>query len=140
MSLQPLQLFGEASGLKTNVQKSNVLPIRCAEENLALIQNLLLCEVLDFPCKFLGLPLTIKKLTKEQVQPIIDRVADQLPGWKADLMTRAGRVIQEQYVPTGILIYVAMATDLPPWAIKAIDKIRRAFLWEGRKEAKGGHC
>ena len=131
LSLQLLDLFGEASGLRTNVQKSNVLPIHCAEENLALIQNLLPCEMLDFPCKYLGLPLTIKKLTKEQVQPIIDRIADQLPGWKADLMTRAGRVIQVQYVLTGILIYVAMATDLPPWAFKAIDKIRRAFLWRG---------
>jgi len=140
LSLQLLDLFGEASGLRTNVQKSNVLPIHCAEENLALIQNLLPCEMLDFPCKYLGLPLTIKKLTKEQVQPIIDRIVDQLPGWKADLMTRAGRVIQVQYVLTGILIYVAMATDLPPWAFKAIDKIRRAFLWRGRKEAKGGHC
>ena len=107
---------------------------------MVLIHNLLPCEVLDFPCKYLGLPLTIKTLIKEQVQPIIDRVADQLPGWKADLMTRAGRVIQVQFVLTGILIYVAMATDLPPWAIKAIDKIRRAFLWKGQKEAKGGHC
>jgi hypothetical protein len=33
-----------------------------------------------------------------------------------------------------------MATDLTPWAIKAIDKIRRAFVWRGRKEANGGHC
>jgi len=82
-------IFGVAS-----VQKSNVLPIHCAKENLALIQNMLPCEMLDFPCKYLGLPLTIKKLTKEQVQPIINRIADQLPGWKADLMTRAGRVIQ----------------------------------------------
>jgi hypothetical protein len=56
---------------------------------MALIQNLLPCEVLDFSCKYLGLPLTIKKLTKEPVQPNIDKVADQLPGWKVDLMTRA---------------------------------------------------
>jgi hypothetical protein len=33
----------------------------------------------------------LKKLTKEQIQPIIDRIADQLPGWKADLMTKVGK-------------------------------------------------
>jgi hypothetical protein len=74
------------------------------------------------------------------VQPIVDRIADQLPGWKADLMTRAGRKVQVQHVLTGMLIYLAMAVNIPPWAIKAIDKIRRGFLWRGRKEARGGHC
>lgn len=29
--------------------------------------------------------------------------------------------------------------DLPPWAFKAIDKIRRIFFWKGRKDAKNGH-
>jgi len=38
-----------------------------------------------------------------------------------------------------MLIYLAMAIDLPPWAIKAIDKIRRGFVWRGCKKAKGGH-
>lgn len=28
----------------------------------------------------------------------------------------------------------------PPWAIKAINKILRGYLWRGRKEANGGHC
>jgi len=39
-----------------------------------------------------------------------------------------------------MLIYIIVASGLPDWAIKAIDKIRRGFLWRGRKEARGGHC
>ena len=74
------------------------------------------------------------------MRPIVDIIADQLPGWKADLMTRAGRKVQVQYVLTGMLIYLAMAVNIPPWAIKAINKIRSGFLWRGRKEARGGHC
>jgi hypothetical protein len=70
-------------------KKSNVLPIHCSEEDMGLIHSMLPCEISDFLCKYLGLPLSIRKLTKEQLQPIIDRIADQLSGWKAELMTRA---------------------------------------------------
>ena len=45
-----------------------------------------------------------------------------------------------QFVLTSIMIYILMALDLPPWALKAIDKIRRGFLWKGRRDASGGHC
>jgi hypothetical protein len=140
VTMDILNLFGEATGLRTNLQKSNVLPIRCKENELAIVQSLLPCALTDFPCKYLGLPLSLKKLTKEQVQPIIDRIADQLPGWKANLMTKAGRMVQVQFVLTGMLIYMLMAVDLPGWAIKAVDKIRRGFLWKGRRNAQGGHC
>jgi len=35
---------------------------------------------------------------------------------------------------------IGFALDFPKWAIKAIDKIRWAFLWKGRKEVNGDHC
>jgi hypothetical protein len=106
LTLRMLQLFGEASRLKTNKQKSNVMPIHCSEENLGLIQSLLPCGIQEFPCKYLGLPLSIKKLTKDQFQPIIDKIADQMSRWKADLMTKAGRVVQVQHVLTTMLVYL----------------------------------
>jgi hypothetical protein len=39
-----------------------------------------------------------------------------------------------------MIVYLAMTIDLPSWALDAIDKIRRGFLWRGRKDAKGEHC
>jgi hypothetical protein len=120
-----LHLFGEASGLKTNMSKSSISPIQCAQTDLDLIHDHLPCRIEEFPVKYLGLPLSIKKLSKVQLQPLIDRLADLLPGWKADLMNRAGRTIQVQFMLTATIIYHAMAAQLP---------------MEGRKEAKGGHC
>jgi hypothetical protein len=105
-----------------------------------VVHNLLPCERSDFPCRYLGIPLSLRKLTKEQLQPIIDRIVDRLPSWKANLMTKSGREVMVQHVLTRMIVYLAMAIDLPHWALDAFDKIRRGFLWRGRKDAKGGHC
>jgi hypothetical protein len=82
----------------------------------------------------------LKKLKKEHIQHIIDRMADQLLGWKADLITRTGRKVHVQYVLTWTIIYLAMALDFPLWAHKAMDKICRKYFWRGHKEERGGHC
>jgi len=140
ITLDILQLFGEASGLKTNIQKSSVHPIQCLEEDKAILHNHLPFQISHFPCKYLGVPLFPLKLTLAQVQPLLDKVADRLPGWKADLLTNASRCILVQFVLTSMMIYLLLALDLPPQALKAIDKIRRGFLWKGRKEVRGGHC
>jgi hypothetical protein len=98
ITLDILQVFGEASGLKNNVQKSSVFPIRCDEDEIGLVQQLLPCQLSDFPFRYLGLPLSLKKLTRDQLQSIIDKIVDQLPGWKVDLLAKSRRKILVQYV------------------------------------------
>jgi hypothetical protein len=129
-----------ALGLQTNVQKSSVLPIRCDDQIIATTKELLPCEFAEFPCKYLEVPLSIKKLTNAQIQSLIDKVASMLPGWKAELMNRVGRSVYVQSVMVAKVIYTAINIDLPLWAVKAIEKLMRGFLWRGRKEPKGGHC
>jgi hypothetical protein len=94
----------------------------------------------QFSFKILRVSLSLRKLSKQHIQPIIDRIVDQLHSWKADLLTKPGRRILVQSILTSLLLYVDMAIYLPAWALKAIDKIRRSFLWKGRKDANGGHC
>jgi hypothetical protein len=115
-------------------------PIHCSPVDMEMVTQIFPCKVETFPLKYLGLPLSLRKLSKEQLQPLIDRLADLLPNWRADLMTQASRAIQVQHVLTTIVIYHAMALDLPKWAINAIDKIRRGFIWKGRKDVLGGQC
>jgi hypothetical protein len=75
-----------------------------------------------------GVPLSLHKLTKDQIQPIIDKIADLLPSWKADLLTRVGRKTLMQFVLSSMIVYLAMALDLPPSALKVIDETSIGFL------------
>jgi hypothetical protein len=38
------------------------------------------------------------------------------------------------------VIYQLMALDIEPWFFKAVDRLRRGFLWAGKPEARGGCC
>jgi hypothetical protein len=135
--LDILRLFGKASGLQTNVQKSSVVPIRCDEQTLTSTKELLPCQFIDFPCKYLGLPLSINKLPTSQIQGIVDKVISMLPGWKVELMNRAGRTVHVHFMMMAKIIYMAMDVNLPQWAFKAIEKVHKGFLWRGRKEVRG---
>jgi hypothetical protein len=130
-------MFWEASGLNTNMTKTSVTPLQCSSTDVDAVQEQLTCQVENFPVKYLGLLLSIKKLTMPQFQPLIYRLADFLPRWKGNLITRAGCAIQVQFVLTATIIYQAMALDIPNWAHKVIHKIRRSYMWRGRKYAKG---
>jgi hypothetical protein len=85
-----LRIFGAASGLVTNIQKSSITPIRCQEQDLEVVQDSLPCSMVNFPCKYLGLPLSVRKLLKSKFLLLIEKIADYLPGWKATLMHPAG--------------------------------------------------
>ena len=132
--------------LNTNIQKSNVSPIQCSEQDMAVVHTILPSGIQDFPCKYLGPSPFYEEINEISITAFdiencwYREIADCLPGWKAELLNRADLAIFVQSMLTTTLVYSATALDLPPWCLKAMDKLRRNFLWRGRKEANGGHC
>lgn len=74
-----LELFGNVSGLRTNLAKCSITPIYGGKEALDDIVNVLGCQVQQFPIKYLGLPLTTKKIPKASFQALVEHVANKLP-------------------------------------------------------------
>ena len=62
-----LEAFGEASGLWVNQSKSAAFAIRCSDDQKLLVGQSLGFSFGHFPCKYLGLPLTIRKQTHAQL-------------------------------------------------------------------------
>ncbi|WVZ93635.1 hypothetical protein U9M48_039600 [Paspalum notatum var. saurae] len=117
---------------------SATTPIQCSEEDIALISEELSFVVGSFPCTYLGLLLTLHKPPKSVLLPLVDKVAGKLPGWKAPLLNRAGRLVVVKSVLTTTLIHLMTAMDLPKWMIRAIDKLRRSFLWKVQRPLRFG--
>jgi hypothetical protein len=126
-----LHVFGEASGLKTNLSKCSVTTIFGGEDALPEIVNVLGCQVQNFPIRYLGLQLSTKKLPKAHMHSIVEAVARKLPPCHGTLMVRSGRLVWIKSVLRAVPIYSMMADSLPPWALEEIDKICRRFLWAG---------
>jgi oligoribonuclease (3'-5' exoribonuclease) len=59
-----LNIFGTASGLVTNIRKSSVTLIRCQDQDVEVVQTTMPCTMVNFPCRYLGLPLLMRKLSK----------------------------------------------------------------------------
>jgi len=62
-----LRIFGDASGLRTNLAKCSITEIYTAGIDLAQIQQILGCQVMQFPIRYLGLPLSTTRIPKEAV-------------------------------------------------------------------------
>lgn len=103
-----LDCFGEASGLKVNMEKSLPIPIRCNDAELHVISCSLHCTIGSFPCKYLGLPISNWKLKRSDLLNWVEKIADRLPSWNANLLNLAGRATLVNSVLSAIPVYLLM--------------------------------
>ena len=130
--------FGETKGLRTNIQKTSITPIACDGINLDNVLADLPVARATFPLKYLGLPLTVRRLRKIDFQPLIDKAAGKLSTWQGRNLTQTGRVCLTKSVLSSQPVYLLTALKATKEVLDDLDKIRKRFLWAGGTELTGG--
>lgn len=131
-----LRFFGDASGLRINLDKSALFPIACSEDQTAAALQAFPARRVSFPCSYLGLPLSPTRLKAVAFQPLIDKIGTRLAGWKGRHFTRAGRVVLAKSVLAAMVTYHLTALAIPIGILKQINKLIRRFIWQ-RMDASG---
>jgi hypothetical protein len=102
-----------------------ILILDCFGAATGLITNL--CNSFAIPIRCAG-------------QVVKDGLADRLPNWKARLLSLTGRTTMVKHVLSVIPVYILIAINVSKLVTKSIDKIRRGFLWKGRKNVTARSC
>jgi hypothetical protein len=135
-----MRRFGDATGLRINVNKSIVAPIRCSQLNLdEVLQNFSGARV-TYPITYLGLPVTLGRLKLVHLQSVFDRAATKLAGWQGKLLNMGGRRELVKMVPDSLPTYLLTVIKPPKKFYKDFDKLRRRSLWAGSQQLQGGKC
>ena len=133
-----LHVFGHVSGLRVNYRKTSATLIHGQQGDSERVQQFFNYQMGEFPCKYLGLQLSIHKLTKVQWRPMLDQVKHFIPAWQRGLIQRPGRLVLVNSVIAARPIHHLLVMKAPQWVLEEVDKWMRAFLLAGKDVVNGG--
>ncbi|CAK8538444.1 unnamed protein product [Lathyrus sativus] len=124
-------MFSKATGLVVNPQKCRMY---CASMDDLNKQNILRASGFQegqLPFKYLGVPVTGKKLSVCHFAPLIDKIVGKIKHWTARLLTYAGRLQLINSIMFAMTHYWLTCFPFPKTVLHRIDSICRIFLWTG---------
>lgn len=77
-----LRLFTSVYGLEVNYAKSTFIPLNVPNADMGWIRAVMGCSQTSFPMTYLGMPLTLKRPTKQQFLPLVEKIEKRLEGWQ----------------------------------------------------------
>jgi hypothetical protein len=134
-----LVCFEQMSRMKINYDKSDLLTVGVDEDRANDFAKLFCCKRCDFPIKYLGVPLHFNKLTRKDLQPVVDKILKRIAGWRGRLVSYAGRLILLIACLASIPIYLLSIVKFPKWAIKMMNTHMGHFLWNNTEEKHKYH-
>ena len=123
--------FSQVSGLQANLNKSSIYCGGVQKEVKQQIAQQLGYNIEELPFKYLGVPLSTKKMSILQWHPLIERIMARITSWTARKLSYAGRAQLVKIVLFGVQSYWAQMFIFSSKTIKVIESLCRSFLWSG---------
>ena len=86
---------------------------------------------------YLGFPIINQGRTGSVYNFVVNKIQSKLAGWRANLFSRAGRMVLVKSAIASVAEYYMQCQALPVKICDQIDKLIRDFLWVQQKK-KGG--
>ncbi|XP_074277513.1 uncharacterized protein LOC141601143 [Silene latifolia] len=135
--LRSFSTFYAASDLQLNQEKSEIYFNGMPEAAMANILQVSGFHRGTLPFKYLGVPISSKKLTKHEGLKLTDSIVAKIRGWGAKHLSYAGRLTLVQSVLSTLHSYCASIFMIPNGIMNRIKALCRNYLW-GRPKPEGG--
>ncbi|RVW20876.1 Transposon TX1 uncharacterized 149 kDa protein [Vitis vinifera] len=122
--------FEAASGLRINLDKSEIIPVGVVEEIEEMAVELG-CRVGSLPSHYLGLPLGAPHKASSVWDGVEEKVRRRLARWKRQYISKGGRITLIRSVLASMPIYHMSLFRMPKSVARRLDKVQRDFLWGG---------
>ncbi|GJT11650.1 RNA-directed DNA polymerase, eukaryota, reverse transcriptase zinc-binding domain protein [Tanacetum coccineum] len=129
--------FCKVAGLIPNYNKSTIISGCLNDGEQQEILEVMPFNVEKLPIRYLGVPLTSRRIKHKECKCLIDKVESRVQNWKNKSLSYAGRLMLAASVLESIHVYWAFVFLLRDGVIKDINQILKDFLWNQTDGTKG---
>ena len=126
-----LYSFQSFSGLTVNYTKSGLIVLGREEGWATMAANMLGCNLVQLPTTYLGVPLGANMRKYSSWQPVLLKVQQRLATWKANCLSRPGKLVLIKAVINSLPLYYLSLFKMPRKVADMLNKVQRRFLWSG---------
>ena len=131
-----LAAFEQLSNFKINFHKNKLFCLGVAKDYEQNYSHLFGCGIGSLPFKYLGIPMTHRRLRNSEWQSVIDRFEKRLSSWKSKLLSSGGRLVLINSVLSSLPIFMMSFFEVPAGVLQKLDAIRSRFYWQGGHSKK----
>ena len=123
--------FEAASGLKINLDKSEVISVGKVEEVNEMAVEIG-CRVGQLPAVYLGLPLGAPNKATSVWDGVEEKVRRRLAIWKRQyIIPKGGKITLIKSTMASMPLYQMSLFRMPKSVARRLEKLQRDFLWGG---------